>query len=309
MSGPSHARDFDGSVAVNSRVAQRSPACPRRSTESRLEGPLTTIDLPRLVHVAVLPALYRSGPAPATRTLLDILDRTVRQHPAAPAIDDGRRVLTYRALRAEVEQLRGRLVDAGIGVGDRVGIRVPSGTAELYVAILAVLAAGAAYVPVDADDPGERAELVFTEADVCAVLDPALTMRGTPIAERFRPTPDADAWIIFTSGSTGRPKGVAVSHRSAAAFVDAEGGVFLTDGPLGPGDRVLAGLSAAFDASCEEMWLAWRHGACLVPAPRALVRTGMDLGPWLRAPRVTGVSTLAAPAAPWPGDALGEGRL
>src|SRR5439155_868870 len=82
--------------------------------------------------------------------------------------------------------------------------------------------AGGPWLPVDADGPHERGELVFTVADGCAVLDPALTMRGTPIAESFRPTPDADAWIIFTSGSTGRPKGVAVSHRSAAAFVDAE---------------------------------------------------------------------------------------
>ena len=47
--------------------------------------------------------------------------------------------------------------------------------------------------------------------------------------------------------------------------------MFLQDEPIGPGDRVLAGLSVAFDASCEEMWLAWRHGACLVPAPRSLV--------------------------------------
>ena len=43
----------------------------------------------------------------------------------------------------------------------------------------------------------------------------------------------------------------------------------------------MAGLSVAFDASCEEMWLAWRYGACLVPAPRSLVRSGIDLGPWL----------------------------
>ena len=94
-----------------------------------------------------------------------------------------------------------------------------------------------------------------------------------------------DAWIIFTSGSTGTPKGVAVTHRNAAAFVDAEARMFLQDNPIGPGDRVLAGLSVAFDASCEEMWLAWRHGACLVPAPRSLVRSGMDLGPWLVSPR------------------------
>jgi long-subunit acyl-CoA synthetase (AMP-forming) len=64
-----------------------------------------------------------------------------------------------------------------------------------------------------------------------------------------RPEPDDDAWIIFTSGSTGTPKGVAVTHRSAAAFVDAEARMFLQHQPLGPGDRVLAGLAVAFDAS------------------------------------------------------------
>ncbi|MGW7367904.1 Pls/PosA family non-ribosomal peptide synthetase, partial [Streptomyces sp. NPDC054841] len=114
---------------------------------------------------------------------------------------------------------------------------------------------------------------------------------------------------IFTSGSTGKPKGVAVSHRSAAAFVDAEARLFLTGAPLGPGDRVLAGLSVAFDASCEEMWLAWRHGACLVPAPRSLVRTGLDLGPWLVEQRITVVSTVPTLAALWPAEALDDVRL
>ena len=120
---------------------------------------------------------------------------------------------------------------------------------------------------------------------------------------------DDDAWVIFTSGSTGVPKGVAVSHRSAAAFVDAEARMFLQDSPIGPGDRVLAGLSVAFDASCEEMWLAWGHGACLVPAPRSLVRTGMDLGPWLVAQEVTVVSTVPTLAALWPAEALEPVRL
>jgi amino acid adenylation domain-containing protein len=278
---------------------------------------MTIIEAPRTLIAPLLPvstdprAVFRSGPAPRERTLLDILDWTVRRHPNAPAIDDGSVVLTYRALHAEVDQLRRRLVAAGIGIGDRVGIRVPSGTADLYVSILAVMAAGAAYVPVDADDPDERAELVFTEADVCAVLGAhrELTMRGAPLAESWRPTLDADAWIIFTSGSTGKPKGVAVSHRSAAAFVDAEARMFVVDEPLGPGDRVLAGLSVAFDASCEEMWLAWRHGACLVPAPRALVRTGMDLGPWLVEQQITAVSTVPTLAALWPVEALDEVRL
>src|SRR5437763_11157546 len=279
-----------------------------------LEGLLTITAVPRYAAVApsvAHPARYRSGPAPAARTLPDILAATVQRYPNAAALDDGTRVLTYRALHAEVDRLRGRLVAAGIGVGDRVGIRVPSGTADLYVAILAVLAAGAAYVPVDADDPDERAELVFTEAGVCAVLGAGrgLRMHGTPVADAWRATPDADAWVIFTSGSTGKPKGVAVTHRAAAAFVDAEARLFCTDEPLGPGDRVLAGLSVAFDASCEEMWLAWRHGACLVPAPGALVRTGVALGPWLVAQRITVVSTVPTLAALWPADALEDVRL
>ncbi len=254
-------------------------------------------------------AVYSAGDAPAERTLLDIVRATVRRHPTAPAIDDGTRVLTYRALDAEVDTLRARLAEAGIGAGDRVGVRIPSGTADLYVSILAVLAVGAAYVPVDAEDPDERADLVFTEADVCAVLTPELTMRRDPGGRPGTPGPDDDAWIIFTSGSTGKPKGVAVSHRSAAAFVDAEARMFLIDEPIGPDDRVLAGLSVAFDASCEEMWLAWRHGACLVPAPRALVRTGMDLGPWLVSNEITIVSTVPTLAALWPADALDEVRL
>src|SRR5207248_9591903 len=73
--------------------------------------------------------------------------------------------------------------------------------------------------------------------------------------------------------------------------------------------RVLAGLSVAFDASCEEMWLAWRHGACLVPAPRALVRSGMDLGPWLVSRDITVVSTVPTLAALWPAEALEAVRL
>ncbi|HVV13617.1 Pls/PosA family non-ribosomal peptide synthetase [Amycolatopsis sp.] len=272
---------------------------------SALETPLPTIvdTRPR--------ALFRSGLAAAERTLLDIFAETVARHPSAPALDADGTVLSYRKLAEEVDALRGRLAETGIGVGDRVGVRISSGTAELYVAILAVLAAGAAYVPVDADDPDERAALVFGEAAVSAVLTDGgvLTPHATPGGEPGVPGPADDAWIIFTSGSTGKPKGVAVPHSAAAAFVDAEAQLFLADEPIGPGDRVLAGLSVAFDASCEEMWLAWRHGACLVPAPRSLVRTGVDLGPWLIAQGITVVSTVPTLAALWPADALEEVRL
>ncbi|MFG2312547.1 Pls/PosA family non-ribosomal peptide synthetase [Streptomyces sp. NPDC048566] len=256
-------------------------------------------------------ARFSAAPAASPRTLVDILDASVRAHPDEPALDDGRRTLSYRALAAEVEAMRWRLAQAGVGRGDRVGVRVPSGTNELYVAILGVLAAGAAYVPVDAEDPDERAALVFGEAGVRAVVeaDHEVTAGSRSAVPAGRPGVGDDAWIIFTSGSTGRPKGVAVSHRSAAAFVDAEAALFLAEEPIGPGDRVMAGLSVAFDASCEEMWLAWRYGACLVPVPRSQVRSGADLGPWLVEQEITVVSTVPTLAALWEPEALNEVRL
>lgn len=258
-----------------------------------------------------------SGKAPEPRTLWDIVQATAGLHPDASALDDGTKALSYEDLLHAVRNRAGELTQAGLGAGDRIGVRIPSGTAGLYLAILAILSIGAAYVPVDADDPAERAALVFGEAKVAAVLgDPltgqALTMSGerpAPFAEPREPVPGDDAWIIFTSGSTGTPKGVAVSNRSAAAFVDAEARIFLQAEPIGPEDRVLAGLSVAFDASCEEMWLAWRYGAALVPAPRSLVRSGMDLGPWLISHGITVVSTVPTLAALWPAEALESVRL
>ncbi|MFJ8113047.1 Pls/PosA family non-ribosomal peptide synthetase [Streptomyces sp. NPDC096132] len=256
-------------------------------------------------------ARFSGGPAASPRTLVDIFDASVRSHPDELALDDGSTPLTYRALAVEVERLRRRLAAAGVGLGDRVGVRVPSGTNDLYVAILAVLAAGAAYVPVDAEDPDERAELVFGEADVRAVIGAGheIAVHGVSDVRAARPGVEHDAWIIFTSGSTGKPKGVAVSHRSAAAFVDAEAALFLAEEPIGPGDRVMAGLSVAFDASCEEMWLAWRYGACLVPVPRSQVRSGADLGPWLVEQEITVVSTVPTLAALWEPETLNDVRL
>ncbi|WP_378144133.1 Pls/PosA family non-ribosomal peptide synthetase [Cnuibacter sp. UC19_7] len=299
--------------------------------------------------------LDRGGAAAHPRTLIDVLRASVEAAPEASALEDAAGSLSYRELMARVISTSAELHAAGVRRGDRVGVRMPSGQRELYVAILAVLAAGAAYVPVDVDDPDERAALVFGEAHVVGVIsgsgvytpteatpsdttpadttpaDPTDTDPTPPAAPPERrlfdtgraaphastsalpvvtpPTPDDDAWIIFTSGSTGTPKGVAVSHRSAAAFVDAESRLFLQDEPLGPGDRVLAGLSVAFDASCEEMWLAWAHGACLVPAPRSLVRSGMDLGPWLTTRDITVVSTVPTLAALWPTESLDNVRL
>ena len=252
--------------------------------------------------------------APAARTLVDIFLETVARHGDSPAIDAGGTKLTYAEFHEAAEDLAHALWALGIGPGDNVGVRVPSGTTDLYVSIMGILLAGSAYVPVDADDPDERARTVFEEAAVAAVVtaDRVVTSRLSEPRQPIEPTqPDLsdDCWIIFTSGSTGKPKGVAVSHRSAAAFVDAESRIFLQKNPIGPGDRVMAGLSVAFDASCEEMWLAWACGACLVPAPRSLVRSGMDLGPWLIVNDITVVSTVPTLVSLWPAEAMDRVRL
>ena len=282
----------------------------------RREGALVRETDPTMSVPSQIPTAdpLRRGPlAPPPRTLVDILRTTADAWPDSPAIDNGETVLTYAEFLTAAEEFELELAVHGVGLGDRVGIRITSGTADLYVAIAATLLAGAAYVPVDADDPDERARTVFGEAGVAAIIGNALTITSTdpgrPPVAREEPGVEDDAWIIFTSGSTGKPKGVAVTHRNAAAFVDAESRMFLQDNPIGPDDRVMAGLSVAFDASCEEMWLAWRYGACLVPAPRSLVRSGTDLGPWLIANQITVVSTVPTLVLLWPAAALDQVRL
>lgn len=247
---------------------QASGSVPAPESASGLREGRTALPAVRNVHPPQLPG---AAAAPPERTLIDILEDTARKYPEASALDDGHRRLSYAQLMADVRATARELHLAGLGAGDKIGVRIPSGTNRLYVSILAILLIGAAYVPVDADDPDERAKLVFSEARVRAILRGngeivTDSKRPRPFPDPRKPQPDDDSWVIFTSGSTGTPKGVAVQHRSSAAFVDAEARLFLQDEPIGPQDRVLAGLSVAFDASCEEMWLAWRYGACLVPA-------------------------------------------
>ncbi|HEX3873927.1 MAG TPA: Pls/PosA family non-ribosomal peptide synthetase [Solirubrobacteraceae bacterium] len=247
-----------------------------------------------------------------------MLARTARLHPARPAIQTTDQTLTYAELAVAARRLADRLAALGIGPGDRVGIQVTSGTASLYLAIAGVLAAGAAYVPVDADEPPARAAACWDGASVCAIVGNGLDVcsrrpdDGLDVSSRRPGTgagraldPSDDAWVIFTSGSTGRPKGVAVSHRAATAFVAAEARLW----SVGPHDRVLAGLSVAFDASCEEIWLAWANGATLLPVARTIVRSGGDLGPWIAERRVTVVSTVPTLAALWDETVLSGVRL
>src|ERR1700742_1898585 len=109
----------------------------------------------------------RAAPA---RTLIDILRATSEANPQSSAIADAEGALSYRELMRAVNAAAARLVVAGVGRGDRVGIRIPSGGRLLYISILAVMLTGASYVPVDADDPQERADTVFRESGVLGFI-------------------------------------------------------------------------------------------------------------------------------------------
>ena len=165
--------------------------------------------------------------------------------------------------------------------------------------------------------PQERAALVFGEAQVAAVLGDPLTGQAlTMSADRPAPFPDPGNRSRATMPGSSSPRAPPAPPR-AWPSATAPPPRLSTPRPASscrasrsaPTTGSWPGLSVAFDASCEEMWLAWRYGAALVPAPRSLVRSGMDLGPWLISHGITVVSTVPTLAALWPAEALESVRL
>ena len=118
-----------------------------------------------------VPTLLLGGArATPARTLIDILRASALENAESAALADAGGSLSYRELMRLVNRSASALNRDGVRRGDRVGIRIPSGTRTLYISILAVLSVGASYVPVDADDPDERARLVFSEAGVVGII-------------------------------------------------------------------------------------------------------------------------------------------
>ncbi|MDB4948389.1 MAG: tycC3 [Gemmatimonadetes bacterium] len=212
----------------------------------------------------------------------------------ALAFEGGR--LTYAELDAAATRLARRLRSAGAGPEVRVGVAVERSPA-LVAALLAVLKAGAAYVPLDAAYPPERLAFMLADADVSVlVVDgevpaPLASFPGTVVrlsADEESPEaplpeldPESLAHVLYTSGSTGTPKGVAITHRSVVRL--ARTGAFAE---LGPGVVMLHVAPAAFDASTLELWCPLLNGGAVAIHPPTLP-TPEALGAFIRRHGVT----------------------
>ncbi len=217
----------------------------------------------------VLPERAASS-APDT-TVAELFAAQVDRTPDVTAVVAGGTSLTYAELDARANRLAQRLISLGVHPEERVGVLLRR-SADVVVAVLAVLKAGGAYLPLDSRAPVERQRLVLeqagsrvliTDSDVVPFGGHVVVPDGEESADRPRVVahPDGLAYVEFTSGSTGTPKGVAVRHRDVVALA-------LDSRFDGPAHRtVLMHSPLAFDASTYELWVPLLRGGRVVVAP------------------------------------------
>ncbi|HEU4882690.1 MAG TPA: amino acid adenylation domain-containing protein [Longimicrobium sp.] len=217
---------------------------------------------------------------PRDATLHELFREQARLRPDAPAVEWGGRTTTYADLDAASDRVARRLAALGLRPEARVGVAMERGTA-LTAAVLGVLKAGAAFVPLDTEYPAERLAFMLADSGARALVvegavPPGLSGFGGPVVRMDALGEDADdavpeafvaaeslAVVVYTSGSTGTPKGVGLAHR---------GGVRLVRGTnwaaFGPDERVSQTSTASFDAWALEVWGALLNGGCVVGIDR-----------------------------------------
>jgi mycobactin peptide synthetase MbtE len=213
---------------------------------------------------------------PAT-TMGAVLEAAAAATPEAVALASDEAELTYAELHRRANRLARWLIGQGFGTEDIIGLRMTT-SIEFIVAMLAVLKAGAAYLPIDPAYPDDRIEYLVTDArpqtvigpDECGAAQTAaaqLSDASVTDDDRVRPLrPENLAYVIYTSGSTGQPKGVAVSHRAIAEHIVG----FVAEWSITAGDRLLQSSSVSFDASLGDIFVPLSLGAQLiVPKPDA----------------------------------------
>ncbi|MGB3439120.1 MAG: amino acid adenylation domain-containing protein [Actinophytocola sp.] len=212
---------------------------------------------------------------------------------AAISWDGG--VWTYDELAELSARVAGGLRAAGVTAGSVVGI-VGGRCPEACVTMLAILRAGAAFLPLDDALPPARLREMVGQADPvlcvrlpnggrigrCVEFDSLLDGQVLPAAARPPGQGTDSAYIMFTSGSTGKPKGVVISHRGVIRLAVSNSAIDIT-----AADRVMHGCTIAFDGSMLELWPALLNGGCVVLAERELLLDPAAFRTWLRGHDVT----------------------
>lgn len=233
------------------------------------DGPALRVrDLP-LVGRRQRRLLVASGTGPrrryATDDVAELVERVIQRQPGAAAVvEDRGRTMTYAELGRASDAVAAFLRRDGVGEDDVVGVLVPR-SADLVATLLGILKAGAAFLPLDPDEPANRREYMVRDAGVRRVLttrrvgDPGDALDG---GARSGNPPDRLAYVLYTSGSTGTPKGVLVEHGALANQLHWQQEAM----PLAPGDRVAYRCSVAFDPSLSEVFGTLAGGATIVAA-------------------------------------------
>lgn len=256
-------------------------------------------------------------------TFVDLLERLAAVPGDREAVVGPDRVLTFAQLRDEAGRVAGALRSRGLGREHVVAVSLPRGV-DLVVALIGVLTAGAAYMPVEPGLPRARrrhlleasgASLVLadrTAADAGTEASPALTLDtallGAPEGDTGRAPvhPDQLAYVIYTSGSTGEPKGVQISRGSVTALI---GSLEEADVSRGEGGRVGWNASVAFDASVQQ-WTRLCRGDTLVIVPDTLRADPAAMATWIADQRLTALditpSHLDTLLDHWPAPDAGE---
>jgi non-ribosomal peptide synthetase-like protein len=214
-------------------------------------------------------------------SLFAIFSGTASRFPDRTALIWRDTALSYGTLHSNASAAAEALSFLGAGPGQIVGLWLPRG-AELLQAQVAITASGAAWLPLDADIPVERAVACLKAAGALGLLT-TRAWQGllepfcqfnlwffedllSPCAKRVsskEATPGDPAYVIYTSGSTGAPKGITITHRNICHFLRSENSVL----QIGAEDLVYQGFSLAFDMSFEEIWISYLVGASLWIAP------------------------------------------
>jgi non-ribosomal peptide synthetase-like protein len=235
---------------------------------------------PDLLHEETLAAIFRAS---------------AKERPDKTALIFNGSQLSYKELDRWSDAMADYLSQNGIRPGDYVGVWWPRGV-ELHVAILGIVKAGAAYVPLDHEMPAERVETVLEEVgakgyvsqDKIKLSCPQFTVVPQPPADELvyvhqDAKPDNCAYVLYTSGSTGKPKGIPISHRQICHLVRSEESIL----EIRAEDKVYQGFSVSFDMWCEETWISYLAGATIWVADATTAKSIDELGDILRNNEIT----------------------